>query len=278
MGESLKAALQFTHPANYLFLIPLLPFVGAVINGIFGKKIQDRFGKVAVHSIAIGVMALSACVALYAFAGGLVPLRAHERTLLDVVFPMIRVGRFHVDMAFMMDPLSGVMTLIITIIGTLIHVYSTGYMADEPSYWRFFCYLNLFVFSMLLLVLGDSFVIMFFGWEGVGLCSYLLIGFWYKEKKNATAGMKAFVVNRIGDWGFVTGLFFLFWGLGGTWANLEHEYEVQAPAPITVQVTAEPRGEGAEKAEPAAEKNETIAVGPTVVFRELRNQLSITAA
>src|SRR5207248_3476738 len=95
------------------------------------------------------------------------------------------------------------------------HVYASSYMETEPSYWRFFCYLNLFVFSMLLLVLGDNFFVMFFGWEGVGLCSYLLIGFWWKDYRKASAGMKAFVVNRVGDWGFVVGLMLLFWSMGG---------------------------------------------------------------
>jgi NADH-quinone oxidoreductase subunit L len=284
MNETFTAAVQQTVPVSWLWLIPLFPFIGAVINGILGKKLQDRFGKKAVHTIAVGMMTLSAIVSVAAFVK-LLGLPEHGRYLLDQVFPMIHIGRFNVDFAFAIDPLAAMMALIITVIGTGIHVYSTGYMAEEPSYWRFFCYLNLFVFSMLLLVLGDSFILMFFGWEGVGLCSYLLIGFWYKEKKNATAGMKAFVVNRIGDWGFVTGLFFLFWGLGGTWANLDHEYEVAAPAPITVGVTAEPRGGEGEKAvheEKAAEEKvegtETIPVGPTVVFRELRNQLSITSA
>ena len=121
------------------------------------------------------------------------------------------------DLGFALDPLSMMMTLIITFIGTLIHVFSVGYMADEPSYWRFFSYLNLFIFSMLLLVMGDNFVLMFFGWEGVGLCSYLLIAFWYSDAQKAAAGMKAFITNRFGDFGFMLGLFLLFWALGGAW-------------------------------------------------------------
>jgi NADH-quinone oxidoreductase subunit L len=287
MNETYTAAVQQVVKVNWLWLIPLFPFVGAVINGLFGKKLQDRFGKAAVHTIAIGMMTLAAAVALGAFVK-LLGVPAHERYLLDTAWKMIHVGRFHVDFAFAIDPLSGMMALIITLIGTGIHVYSTGYMSEEPAYWRFFCYLNLFVFSMLLLVLGDSFILMFFGWEGVGLCSYLLIGFWYKEKKNATAGMKAFVVNRVGDWGFVTGLFFLFWGLGGSWANLDHEYEVIEPPPAAIEVLRvnEPGGEMKEgehakeekKLEEGTPVHEAIQVGPTVVFRELRNQLSITNA
>ena len=115
-----------------------------------------------------------------------------------------------VDLAFRMDALSGVMCLIITFVGFLIHVYSAGYMADEPDYARFFAYLNLFCGAMLVLVLGDSLPVMFIGWEGVGLCSYLLIGFWYSSTANADAGKKAFITNRIGDFGFLLGMFLLF--------------------------------------------------------------------
>ena len=286
MSETFTAAVQQYKVANVIWLIPFLPFVGATLNGFFGKKLQDKLGKRAVNAIAIGVMSAAAVIAIYYFVE-LLRLPKHERYLLDVVFPMIHIGKFHVDMAFALDPLSAMMALIITCIGTGIHVYSTGYMADEPSYWRFFCYLNLFVFSMLLLVLGDSFVIMFFGWEGVGLCSYLLIGFWYKEKKNATAGMKAFVVNRVGDWGFVTGLFLLFWGLGGSWSSIDHRYYPDAAeggqSRYAVAVTDEPTSAESKEApreaqlEHAGVHHTTVEVGPTVVFRELRNQLSITA-
>ncbi len=298
------AVLQTTHPYPWLYLIPLFPFIGAVVNGIFGKKLQDRFGKKVVHGIAIGAMAAAALVALISF-GQLFLVPAHERSLLDVVFPMMHVGSFRVDMAFLMDPLSGMMALIITLIGTGIHVYSTGYMADEPAYWRFFCYLNLFVFSMLLLVLGDSVIIMFFGWEGVGLCSYLLIGFWYKENKNASAGMKAFVVNRVGDWGFVTGAFLLFWGLGGGWSMVTGDYQrdlkdrteemqradddnisnayVAARSQEEVEPPAAEPGEKGEKGEHARHEprlggKRHVPIGPTVSFRELRNQLALTSA
>src|SRR5438270_11165780 len=127
------------------------------------------------------------------------------------------MGSVEFNFDFGLDPLSAVMILIITGVGSLIHIYAAAYMETEKAYWRFFTYLNLFVFSMLLLVLGDGFMVMFFGWEGVGLCSYLLIGFWYEDYKKASAGMKAFVTNRVGDWGFVVGLMLLFWGLGGGW-------------------------------------------------------------
>ena len=119
------------------------------------------------------------------------------------------IGGFQVPWGFRLDPLSGMMLLVVTGIGTLIHVYSTAYMADEPrgGVARFFCYLNLFCFFMLMLVLGNNFLVMFVGWEGVGLCSYLLIGYWYEKKSASDAGKKAFITNRIGDWGFVLGVF-----------------------------------------------------------------------
>src|SRR5262249_29293974 len=118
-----------------------------------------------------------------------------------------------VDMAFLTDPLSTVMILVVTGIGGLIHIYAIGYMHDDKAFWRFFAYLNLFTAAMLTLVLGDSLLLMFVGWEGVGLCSYALIGFWYQDHNNARAGNKAFIVNRVGDFGFVLGMFLLFWSL-----------------------------------------------------------------
>ena len=300
-----EGVITQVHELSWVFLIPLLPFIGAVINAFFGKQLQDKFGKKANHTIAIGVMAIAAILAIVIFFTQLWPLPAHERFLLDRVFPMVSIGGFHFDMAFAIDPLSMMMTLIITIIGTGIHIYSTGYMADEPAYWRFFCYLNLFVFSMLLLVLGDSFLIMFFGWEGVGLCSYLLIGFWYKEKKNATAGMKAFVANRVGDWGFCTGVFLLFWGLAGSWQpRLDNKYygdlatasdgvgrgdmKLRSAKVEHVKVLAEVVGaegeehgksekaEGKEAGEGATGVTTTVNIGPTVSFRELRDAFALT--
>src|SRR5262245_21867446 len=139
MTETLTAAVQQFERVSWLWLIPLFPFIGATVNGILGKKLQDKLGKKAVHTIAIGMMAAAALVSIVAFVK-LLGLPTHERFLYDQVFPMLRVGSLRVDMAFAIDPLSGMMALIITIIGTGIHVYSTGYMADEPSYWRFFCY------------------------------------------------------------------------------------------------------------------------------------------
>src|SRR5439155_1648459 len=148
-------------------------------------------------------------VAFFQLAG----LAPEHRLLLANLFPWVHVGTLNVDIAFGVDPLSAVMILVVTGIGGLIHLYATGYMHDDPAFWRFFAYLNLFTFAMLTLVLGDNLLLMFVGWEGVGFCSWALIGFWHKELPNTTAGNKAFIVNRIGDFGFVLGLFLLFWTL-----------------------------------------------------------------
>ena len=133
-----------------------------------------------------------------------------QRAIVESVYTWMRVGDLSVDVSFLLDPLSAVMILVVTGVGFLIHVYSTGYMAHEPDVRRFFLYLNLFMFAMLTLVLADNFLLMFVGWEGVGLCSYLLIGFWYERPAAAAAGKKAFIVNRIGDFGFLLGMFMLF--------------------------------------------------------------------
>ena len=202
----------------WLALIPLAPLLGAVYNGLLGSRMQARFGKPAVHIPAVALPAISFAVTVAAFAK-MISLPAEERSLFVHLWNWLPVGGLDAGLAFIMDPLTLVMCFVVTFVGTLIHVYSIGYMREEPGYWRFFSYLNLFMFSMLVLVLGDNFVLMFVGWEGVGLCSYLLISFWYKEHKNAVAGMKAFVVNRIGDFGFMIGVFLLFWGMQGDWTQ-----------------------------------------------------------
>ncbi|WP_437830508.1 NADH-quinone oxidoreductase subunit L [Sorangium sp. So ce1153] len=212
-----------------LWWIPLLPLLGAAVNALFGRAMQrSAFGRDAskrLHIGSLGVTLVAVGAMLGAFLLGLanviqlVGLAPGERALYSFAWQMVRIGSLDANFAFVMDPLSGLMTLIITGVGALIHVYAASYMEAEPAYWRFFTYLNLFVFSMLLLVLGDNFIVMFFGWEGVGLCSYLLIGFWYSDYRKASAGMKAFVVNRVGDWGFLCGLALLFWGLGARWLD-----------------------------------------------------------
>jgi NADH-quinone oxidoreductase subunit L len=203
---------------QYIWLIPLLPALGAAINGLIGIRL---FSRRAAGMVACTMMAAALGVSLVAF-WQLVSLPADARAV-DVVvaqwMPAIplqlyngAIGTFQVPWGFRLDPLSGMMILVVTGIGTLIHVYSTAYMADEPrgGVARFFCYLNLFCFFMLMLVLGNNFLVMFVGWEGVGLCSYLLIGYWYEKKSASDAGRKAFITNRIGDWGFVLGIFLIF--------------------------------------------------------------------
>jgi NADH-quinone oxidoreductase subunit L len=138
----------------------------------------------------------------------------HDRLFVQVLFPWIQAGSFSASAALQLDPLSSVMILVVTGVGFLIHVYSAGYMSHEKAFARYFVYLNLFTFAMLILVLGSNYLVMFVGWEGVGLCSYLLIGYWYEKKSASDAGKKAFIVNRIGDFGFILGMFLLFWTFG----------------------------------------------------------------
>ncbi|MGH7786942.1 MAG: NADH-quinone oxidoreductase subunit L [Candidatus Binatia bacterium] len=199
---------------DYLRWIVFLPLLGAMINGLGGALIQKAAGKRAVSVIACAPVVLAFALAVRGFVQlqGLAP---DDRFLLDHLFTWLSVGSLHVDFAFQLDPLSSVMILIITGVGGLIHIYSTAYMHEEPAYWRYFAYLNLFTCAMLILVLGDNLLLMFVGWEGVGLCSYALIGFWYTDINNASAGSKAFIVNRIGDFGFMLGTFLLFWALAG---------------------------------------------------------------
>jgi NADH-quinone oxidoreductase subunit L len=190
-----------------LLLIPLFPLVGFLLNASFAR----RLSKGVSGTVACAAMLLSFAVSVAAVAR-LVGLPADERVLDLTVFNWISSDRLSIDFTLRLDPLSSVMILIITGIGSLIHVYSTAYMHDEsdPEYARYFSYLNLFAAFMLVLVLGSTFLVMFVGWEGVGLCSYLLIGFWYQKKSAADAGKKAFIVNRIGDWGFVLGVLLIF--------------------------------------------------------------------
>ncbi|HEY2733085.1 MAG TPA: proton-conducting transporter membrane subunit, partial [Polyangiales bacterium] len=191
--------------------IILFPLLGAVANGLFGRHADRR----VVHAMAVTSIAFSFGLALLSFAHLLqLRLAEHEHAALSYyAYDWFSLTLFKhplvVPVRFVMDPLSGVMTLIVTGIGLLIHIYSTGYMSEEPSYARFFAYLNLFMASMLILILGSSLPVMFVGWEGVGLCSYLLIGFWFENPAYAAAGRKAFVTNRIGDFGVIIGMLLL---------------------------------------------------------------------
>ena len=201
-----KEAIANAVQVGWLWLIPAFPLLGTALNAFLGARLQKKFGKGAVHAIAVGAMVLSCVVAEVAF-WNMVFAHPHERFFEDHLWTMWQSGALKADLSFGLDPLGMLMTMIVTHVATLIHVYSVGYMADEPAYWRFFMWLNLFVFSMLLLVMGSNFLVMFFGWEGVGLCSWGLIAFWYEDIEKAKAGMKAFVVNRFGDFGFIIGLF-----------------------------------------------------------------------
>ena len=197
---------------DFIRWIVFLPLLGAIVNGLLGAKIQKSMGKGAIGLIACAPVVIAFGLSVWAFFI-LVGLEPEKRFLIDNLYRWIDLGSLKVDMAFMVDPLSAVMILVVTGIGGLIHIYATGYMHDDNAFWRFFAYLNLFTAAMLTLVLGDSLLLLFVGWEGVGLCSYALIGFWYTDHANARAGNKAFIVNRVGDFGFVLGMFLLFWSL-----------------------------------------------------------------
>jgi NADH-quinone oxidoreductase subunit L len=196
-----------------LGLILLFPLIGVVFNVFFGR----RAGRAAVNWIGPGVIFLAFGAALAAFAVLLTMPRGASLGL--TLWPWIEAGRFHVDIALRFDSLTAVMALVVTGVGAFIHLYSDGYMADDADYARFFAYMNLFALSMLVLVLADNLLLMFVGWEGVGLCSYLLIAFWYDNPEFAYNGRKAFIANRVGDAGFILGILTLVWALAthGVW-------------------------------------------------------------
>ena len=184
-----------------LWLIPVLPLAGFLLNGIFGR----RFSKAVINAIAIGSVLLSFVWVLKTLAG-LGDLNAAHT---EQYFTWIQSGSLNIGCDFTVDRLTAVMLLVVTGIGSLIHIYAIGYMAHEGGYYRFFAYLNLFMFFMLTLVLAANYLVMFVGWEGVGLCSYLLIGFYFDKKFATDAGNKAFIVNRIGDFGFSLAMFLI---------------------------------------------------------------------
>src|SRR5687767_14616745 len=194
-----------------LLLIPLLPFVGFLLNAGLGR----RLSKSASGAIACGAMLASFAVSVVSI-WRLLALPPESRVIGERVFTWITSGTFNAEFSLALDPLAAVMILVITGIGSLIHIYSTAYMHEErdSEFARYFSYLNLFAAFMLLLVLGANFLVLFVGWEGVGLCSYLLIGFWYEKQSASDAGKKAFIVNRIGDVGFILGMLLIFWQFG----------------------------------------------------------------
>jgi NADH-quinone oxidoreductase subunit L len=195
---------------DLIYLTVLLPLLGFLFNGILGPKIKNEKIIGIVGSGAIGV---SFVIVVGAFFETL-SLPVDQRLNIVTLFQWIAVAGLNISFSYQVDQLSLVMSLIVTGVGFIIHVYSIGYMHGDKSFWRFFAYLNLFIFAMMNLVLADNFLLLFLGWEGVGLCSYLLIGFWYDRKfeKNTTsaAGLKAFIVNRIGDFGFLLGMFLIY--------------------------------------------------------------------
>ncbi len=209
------------NPMLNLWLIPILPLAGAAINGTLGKKSSRQ----AVTTIALVFSGAAFAMALW------VAMRFSSLSLPYTEFfaHWIRSGSFSADFAFYLDQLSLVMLLVVTGVGFLIHIYSVGYMWDDPSYYRFFSYLNLFMFFMLTLILAGNYLLMFIGWEGVGLASYLLIGFWFTKDSAAAAGKKAFIVNRIGDFGFLIALFLLIQHFGTL--NFGQVFSAVSPLP-----------------------------------------------
>src|SRR6202522_1868810 len=212
---------------NHIWLIPLLPAFGAAVMFFFGRKLQ----KTTVNAVCVGTIVLAflmACGAVWQYsAWSSTPEHFHqpyEKPVytwlgsgtghLNYTTQSGKPAEFRADVAFLLDPLSSIWLLFVTGVGLLIHIYSTGYMANEGGYYRFFGYLNLFMFSMLTLILANNYVLLFVGWEGVGLCSYLLIGFYFHRKSASDAAAKAFIVNRIGDAGFLLGMFFVAWYFG----------------------------------------------------------------
>ena len=215
---------------DLVWLIPALPLAGFLFLACFGRRLGDPWA----GWLATVLVAASFAATVVVFAG-LVDRPAEERFFLQTLFEWIAVGSFAVDVGFLVDPLSMTMALFITGIASLIHLYAIGYMKGDERFSKFFVYLNLFVFSMLMLVLGDNLLITFLGWEGVGACSYFLISFWFTDEANASAGKKAFVTNRVGDWGFMVATFLTFGAIGSIrYADIL----VQAPTLAAVTATA----------------------------------------
>ncbi len=194
---------------DYVYLAIAFPLVGVIVNGFFGRRMPRKAVSIIACLAILGSFLVSsmAFIGYLAAGGGAGPFGSHTTVLL----PWISLPRFEIHLGFLVDGLSLVMALTVSLVSFLIHIYSTGYMARDEGYPRYFTYLNLFVAMMLTLVLADNLVVMFIGWEGVGLCSYLLIGFWYKKPAPPAAGMKAFIVNRIGDFAFILAILITFW-------------------------------------------------------------------
>jgi len=217
--------MNANEPNLYLWLIPLLPLAGAAINGFFGRRFPKRI------VATVGLVFVAAAFAMSAWASmRLLHMPLDKIPYIEEHLPWITAGGLQVDFSFYLDQLSMVMILVVTGVGFLIHVYSVGYMEHEGGYYRFFAYLNLFMFFMLTLVLASSYLLMFVGWEGVGLASYLLIGFFFTKDSAANAGKKAFIVNRIGDFGFLIAMFLMYQKFGSL--NFSDVFKGAAGLPV----------------------------------------------
>ena len=210
---------------DYVWLIPVFPFLGFIINGLVGKNLPKNVVG-TLGSLMVGLSFLLTVAIFLEF----LKLPVDARHVEKVVYTWMTAGSFKVHAAFLIDPLSLIMLLVVSGVSTLIHIYSIGYMHDDPGFYRFFTYLNLFVAMMLTLVSANNFLLMFVGWEGVGLCSYLLIGYYYEKQSASDAGKKAFVVNRIGDFGFLLGIFLIFWTFGTL--NFQEVFALAAKYPV----------------------------------------------
>src|SRR5918994_614392 len=214
---------------DLVWLIPALPLAGFLVLLVLGRRLGEPLaGWIA--TLACG----GAFVATVIVFAGLLGEPGEERHFTQTLFTWLPFGGLTVDLGFLADPLSITMALFVTGVGTLIHLYSIGYMHGDVNFSKFFVYMNLFVFSMLMLVLGENLLVTFLGWEGVGLCSYLLVSFWFTKEANASAGKKAFVTNRIGDWGFMVAMFLAFATVGTLdWLELSEGAEQMAPVTAT---------------------------------------------
>ncbi|MGZ5284976.1 MAG: NADH-quinone oxidoreductase subunit L, partial [Kaistella sp.] len=217
---------------NLVYAIILLPLLGFLINGLFGKSLP----KMVVGSIATLVVFASFCIAVSLFLN----FDAESQPVIVRAFEWFRVNGIQVNFSFQIDQLSLMMIMIITGIGSLIHLYSIGYMSHDKGFYKFFAYLNLFIFSMLLLVMGSNYLILFIGWEGVGLCSYLLIGFWYTNKEYGAAARKAFIMNRIGDLGMIIGILMIAYQTNAVdfLSVAQNSSKFELDSPVIIFITA----------------------------------------
>ncbi|MGZ5193067.1 MAG: NADH-quinone oxidoreductase subunit L [Kaistella sp.] len=217
---------------NLVYAIILLPLLGFLLNGLFGKSLP----KMVVGSIATLVVFASFCIAVSLFLN----FDAESQPVIVRAFEWFRVNGIQVNFSFQIDQLSLMMIMIITGIGSLIHLYSIGYMSHDKGFYKFFAYLNLFIFSMLLLVMGSNYLILFIGWEGVGLCSYLLIGFWYTNKEYGAAARKAFIMNRIGDLGMIIGILMIAYQTNAVdfLSVAQNSSKFELDSPVIIFITA----------------------------------------